>query len=84
MSKPLAPPGQHVVDTGDGLYRANRDWFNFASRVAEGMTQMRASGTTAQRPTKNLYVGLVYFDTTLGLPIWYDGTEWVDATGTSA
>jgi hypothetical protein len=39
------------------------------------------NGTTANRPTQNLQVGQFYFDTTLGYPIWYDGTDWVDATG---
>jgi hypothetical protein len=39
------------------------------------------AGTTANRPTSSLQVGQYYFDTTLGHPIWYDGTDWVDATG---
>jgi hypothetical protein len=39
------------------------------------------NGTTANRPTQSLQVGQFYFDTTLGYPIWYDGTDWVDATG---
>lgn len=37
--------------------------------------------TTANRPTDGLFSGLQWFDTTLGKPIWYDGTNWVDATG---
>lgn len=39
------------------------------------------SGTTAQRPTTNLVIGMQYFDTTLGQPIWWNGTAWVDALG---
>lgn len=39
------------------------------------------SGTTTQRPTTNLIVGMQYFDTTLGQPIWWNGTVWVDALG---
>ena len=35
-----------------------------------------ASGTTAQRPTENLVVGQQYFDTTLGVPVYWNGTEW--------
>lgn len=35
-----------------------------------------ASGTTEQRPTENLVVGQQYFDTTLGVPVYWDGTEW--------
>lgn len=42
-----------------------------------------SSGTTANRPTAELQTGQYYFDTTLGQPIWYDGTDWVDATGTT-
>lgn len=38
------------------------------------------NGPTAQRPPSPS-VGVVFFDTILGIPIWYDGTNWVDATG---
>jgi hypothetical protein len=40
-----------------------------------------AAVTTAQRPTVGLAAGANVFDTTLGKPIWYNGTGWVDATG---
>lgn len=39
-----------------------------------------ADGTTAQRPTA-VSVGFMYFDTTLGKPVWWKGAVWVDATG---
>ena len=42
-----------------------------------------SSGPTTARPTKNLFPGLFYFDSTLGKPIWYSGSAWVDATGAS-
>ena len=35
-----------------------------------------ASGTTEQRPTENLVVGQQYFDITLGVPVYWNGTEW--------
>lgn len=38
-------------------------------------------GLTASRPATPTN-GEMYFDTTLGYPIWYDGAGWVDATGT--
>lgn len=41
-------------------------------------------GTTAQRPTSGLTAGIDYFDTTLGVPVWYNGSAWVDATGVTA
>jgi hypothetical protein len=39
-----------------------------------------AAGTTAQRPTTRA-LGFRYFDNTLGIPIWWNGSDWVDATG---
>jgi len=39
------------------------------------------SGTTANRPTIGLQVGQYYFDTTFGLPVYYNGIEWITAAG---
>lgn len=42
------------------------------------------SGVTADRPTKDLFVGRQYYDTTLSKPIWLSGvrpTVWRDAAG---
>ena len=40
--------------------------------------------TTANRPAVgDVAVGTMIFDTTLGQPIFNDGTNWVDATGTT-
>ncbi|MDF2534335.1 MAG: hypothetical protein K0R18_492 [Bacillales bacterium] len=45
------------------------------------------SGTTAARPTTTaiMYAGYMYFDTTLGKPIWRNtaNTGWVDSAGTT-
>lgn len=41
------------------------------------------NGTTAQRPTGSI-TGQMYFDTDDGAPRWWDGTTWVDSTGTPA
>lgn len=37
------------------------------------------SGTTENRPTEHLVVGQTYFDTTLGAPVFWTGSEWVKA-----
>ena len=37
-------------------------------------------GPTEERPLNPFLYGC-YFDTTLGIPIWWDGTKWVDAGG---
>jgi len=39
-----------------------------------------SAGITGERPGLPL-LGELYFDTTLGLPIWYSGSNWVTASG---
>ena len=58
------------------LYFAQIDNFTRASLIP-------SSGTTANRPTERLSIGQTYFDTTLGIPIWYNGTNWVNSAGTT-
>lgn len=38
------------------------------------------SSTTALRPTTSV-LGEFYFDTTVGLPVWWNGTNYQDAAG---
>lgn len=41
-------------------------------------------GETASCPTlSSTEVGRTYFDITIGKPIWWNGTAWVDSTGAS-
>ncbi len=42
--------------------------------------ETRNGGPTAERPSEPRDYQM-YFDTDLGLPIWYDGTDWVNAEG---
>lgn len=60
----------------------------WVSRVAAVLGALTLSGPTAQRPTKMLWTGRPYYDTSLaagaGKPIWYNAasaTKWRDATG---
>ena len=48
------------------------------SEVADKMNQ---AGGMADRPT-DATVGQCYFDVDLNKPIWFNGTDWVDYTGT--
>lgn len=48
-----------------------------------GVTLLNLTGNTASRPASPA-TGYIYFDTTLGLPVWWNGAAWVDATGTPA
>lgn len=52
-------------------------------RVASAVNNPDA-GATADRPASQLVVGQIYFDTTLGKPVWWSGAVWVDASGTPA
>ena len=40
-------------------------------------------GITADRPAQNLQVGQQYYDTTLGIPVFWNGTVWKNASGTT-
>jgi hypothetical protein len=42
-----------------------------------------SSGATSQRPDIDLFINQQYFDTSLQKPIWWNGTVWKDATGTT-
>lgn len=39
--------------------------------------------STSRPPNVNKFIGMQYFDTTLNKPIWWNGTNWIDANGTS-
>ena len=39
-----------------------------------------AAGTTEERP-ETAVVGARYFDTTLGKPVWFNGEEWIEVSG---
>jgi parallel beta-helix repeat protein len=42
------------------------------------------AGTTANRPGPDVrYTSMMYYDTTIGKPIWWTGTAWIDAAGNS-
>lgn len=47
--------------------------------------QFIAAGPTAERPTgEELQQGICYLDTDLNEPIWWGGTNWIDAVGNNA
>ena len=87
----LLDPVTAIMMPGDklpqilGRVRFTTGWQGFISSVGSVLLAITSSGTTAQRPTKGLFVGRAYFDTTLGKPIWLKSVGpvvWVDATGT--
>ena len=40
------------------------------------------AGATSTRPNAGLVIGQTFFDTTLDRPIWWNGTAWINASGT--
>lgn len=63
-------------DSNTGVYTASGSRMTINSQ----QVQVATSSTTASRPTATA-VGQSHFDTTLGKPIWWNGTVWKDATG---
>jgi hypothetical protein len=57
-------------------------YFNTVDNAIAGLI-IPESGTTADRPTLQLQIGQQYYDTTLQIPIWYNGTVWKNASGTA-
>jgi hypothetical protein len=64
MSSPL---GGLPLPPLDLLKAAWSGWFSTVQKILQATS---SSGTTAQRPTTNLYIGQFWYDTTLGLPVW--------------
>ena len=85
---PLAPTiyGEQHFDILNNVLRLYFNQINgFTTGLNSNIVALNtpSAGITADRPATSLQVGQQYFDTTLGIPIWWDGTNWVDATGTT-
>lgn len=81
MSLINQPPDGPAVNPDGTVTPGWRPFFSAIFQILAAMTQ---SGTTAQRPTTFLWVSRNYYDSTLGLPIYYKGPGWVKADGTAA
>jgi hypothetical protein len=87
LVSPKAPNLQIAPTAYASLYQ---DQFNNALRIyfnqLDSFTQslvIPSSGNSASRPIANLQVGQFYYDTSLNKPIWWNGTFWKDADGTT-
>lgn len=56
---------------------------NTSNPHSVGQADVTEADVTGNRPGSPV-TGQMFFDTTLGQPVWYDGAGWVDATGTTA
>ena len=75
-------PLQYETRYMDQLTNTLRLYFNTIDNFSQNIVTP-ASGVTADRPTERLDIGQFYYDTTLGIPIWWNGTVWKNASGTS-
>lgn len=76
-----SPDNGPIVDEQNNLIPA---WGNFFTSVNKAVQAMRRSGATAQRPVSGLWIGMFFYDTTLGKPVWVHAvnpTVWHDASG---
>lgn len=67
MADPVSRPTSGTQDANGNLTTGWNSWFNWVHQLASAM---RESGTTAQRPTKGLWIGRRYMDMTLGYPVY--------------
>lgn len=88
-----ADPAAPAADTARWYFKDNGAGLTqLAVRFNTGAVQVLASEagarplpalTTAARPT-GMAAGATIFDTTLGKPVWWNGTGWVDSAGAAA
>lgn len=83
MSLGPLPATDVFTAKGERMSSLWQAWFN---GIQQWLGPQGGFGTTAKRPTLNLYIGLQYFDTTLGYPVFVKRVSpsiiWVNASGT--
>lgn len=71
----------------DGAYEQFTGGYIDEVRISKGIARWTADFTPPDAAyfweSVCLEAGLQYFDTTIGKPIWSNGTTWIDATGTT-
>lgn len=81
------PPILSPFDTDANKERSKRpakEWIKWIRQDLFGLVSLNVgNGTTSDRPVNGIKVSSHYFDTTLGIPIFYDGSDWIDAAGNS-
>jgi hypothetical protein len=78
---PVAPV-DYAQSYQDQVLNALRLYFNQIDNYTQSAATPN-SGVTTNRPTAYLQIGQTYFDTTLNIPIWWNGKHWVNASGTT-
>ena len=81
----LPSAGVKVIDSNGFI---TNEWYSFFNLISQTCYNTVQSGTTANRPNINtpiLWIGMQYFDTTLGYPIYLKSVTpvfvWVNGAG---
>ena len=77
MSFPKAPFQSAISDGASKVFGIWQQWLDRVQLILNAIT---SSGPTAGRPTGDLYVGQIYFDTDINQQVIWNGTEWTYAT----
>lgn len=75
-------PYQLGQDFGKGIFGTDSNYIqprkiNRMKNMTYVTVPIIHSGATENRPTEHLVVGQMYFDTTVGAPVFWNGTEWI-------
>lgn len=88
ISQPSDAPVDTLQSQPGGIYilgAVNQGWRAFFVAIYNILSNITLSGTTAQRPTVFTWIGMPFFDTTLGRPVWLKVKgSWVFSDGTPA
>jgi hypothetical protein len=83
---PNAPREGYTAGYFDQYSNVLRLYFNQIDNFTQA-SAIPLSGTTAERPVSTIQasvaIGQIYYDTTLDRPIWWNGTVWKKADGTT-
>ena len=76
------PSNSTLVDSSGSVTNPWQQWF---SRVNSIVQTGQQAGTTANRPTSQVWIGRQYYDQTLNKPVYVSAVKpivWRDAAGT--
>jgi hypothetical protein len=80
-----APIGSFTTEQGKQVPVALNTQFNaWLSQLQAAVKPLGGNGATAARPIAGLYIGLLFFDATLGYPVFVKSlnpTVWVNGAG---
>ena len=74
------PSYEYSQSQQDQFQNALRLYFNQLDTFNLNVT-VPNFGPSSARPTVGLLVGETFFDTTLGVPLWWNGSYWINALG---